>query len=56
MAKVWSNLTELRNDIAHCGMNDRPQTAANLKQKVLKLYPELEKIAKELLPRSESVE
>jgi CRISPR-associated Csx2 family protein len=54
LAKVWSKMTELRNDIAHCGMNRQPQTAANLKEKAKSLYPELEKIGKQLLPQQEA--
>jgi hypothetical protein len=42
-------MTELRNDIAHVGMNSKPKTAAKLKQKAASLYPELEKIRQALL-------
>jgi CRISPR-associated DxTHG motif protein len=44
LAKVWSQMTELRNDIAHVGMNTQPNTAAKLQQKALSLYPKLEEI------------
>lgn len=50
LASVWSQMTELRNDIAHCGMNNQPQTARCLKKKAESLYPKLETISKELLP------
>lgn len=53
LVKVWSQMTELRNDIAHCGMNRQPQTATKLKEKTVLLYPKLEKIGKELLPQQE---
>ncbi len=49
LAKVWGQMTELRNDIAHVGMNPKPKTAANLKQKAVLLYPELEKIGQMIL-------
>jgi len=44
LAKVWSQMTELRNDIAHVGMNTQPNTAAKLQQKAVSLYPKLEEI------------
>jgi CRISPR-associated DxTHG motif protein len=56
LVKVWSQMTELRNDIAHCGMNRQPQTAAKLKEKTVLLYPKLEKIGNELLPQQETGE
>ena len=37
LASVWSKITQLRNDIAHCGMNLEPQDAAELKKKALSL-------------------
>lgn len=54
LVKVWSQMTELRNDIAHCGMNRQPQTATKLKEKTVLLYPKLEKIGNELLPQQEN--
>jgi len=53
LAKVWCQMTELRNDIAHVGMNLRPQTAAKLKEKAGSLYPELEKIGQRILSQQE---
>ncbi|MDZ7950628.1 TIGR02221 family CRISPR-associated protein [Nostoc sp. DedQUE09] len=50
LLKVWSQMAELRNDIAHVGMNLNPQPALKLKEKALSLYPQLQKIAEELLP------
>lgn len=49
LVKLWSQIIELRNDIAHCGMNRQPQTAAKLQAKAVSLYPKLEKIANALL-------
>lgn len=56
LVTVWSKMTELRNDIAHVGMNLAPKTAANLKQKALSLYPQLENIGKALLPQRETMD
>lgn len=50
LAIFWSQTTELRNDIAHVGMRINPQTALKLKEKVVSLYPQLQKFAQELLP------
>lgn len=44
LAKVWSQMTELRNDIAHVGMNLQPNNAAKLKKQAVSLYPKLEEI------------
>ncbi len=41
LVKVWSQLAELRNDIAHVGMKISPKPAALLKQKVEAIYPQL---------------
>jgi hypothetical protein len=43
LASVWSQMTELRNDIAHCGMNNQPQDAAKLK-KSSSLSPKLKQL------------
>ncbi|MBE9095867.1 TIGR02221 family CRISPR-associated protein [Tychonema sp. LEGE 07203] len=51
LASVWSKITQLRNDIAHCGMNLEPQDATNLKQKASSLYPRLQKLGESLLPQ-----
>jgi CRISPR-associated DxTHG motif protein len=50
LVNVWSQMTELRNDIAHVGMRLKPATALKLKQKVVSLYPQLQIFARELLP------
>ncbi|MEH2409437.1 TIGR02221 family CRISPR-associated protein [Nostoc sp.] len=51
LVKTWSQMTELRNDIAHVGMNLNPQSALKLKQKTVSLYPQLEKLGQQLLPQ-----
>ncbi|MEP6519618.1 TIGR02221 family CRISPR-associated protein [Microcoleus vaginatus] len=51
LASVWSKMTELRNDIAHVGMNLKPQAAAKLKKKASSLYPRLKKLGESLLPQ-----
>ena len=51
LASVWSKMTELRNDIAHVGMNLKPQDAAKLKKKASSLYPRLKKLGESLLPQ-----
>ncbi|MEH2379888.1 MAG: TIGR02221 family CRISPR-associated protein [Nostoc sp.] len=56
LVKVWSQMTELRNDIAHVGMNLNPKTALKLKQKVESLYPQLEKLGQQLLPERTTTE
>lgn len=50
LASVWSQMAKLRNDIAHCGMNNQPETAASIKKKVLSLSPKFKTISEELLP------
>ncbi len=50
LVKIWSQMTELRNDIAHVGMNLQPQAAGKLQQKAASLYPGLLEIAEKLLP------
>ncbi|MDI9635365.1 TIGR02221 family CRISPR-associated protein [Kamptonema cortianum] len=49
IAKVWGKMTELRNDIAHVGMNRDPKTAAKLKQNAVLLHEQLQKLAENLL-------
>ncbi|MBR8832958.1 MAG: TIGR02221 family CRISPR-associated protein [Stigonema ocellatum SAG 48.90 = DSM 106950] len=50
LAKLWGQIRELRNDIAHVGMNLDPKSAAKLKQKTELLYPRLQEISHALLP------
>lgn len=49
LASVWNQMTELRNDIAHVGMNLKPQDAAKLKKKASSLYPRVQKLGESLL-------
>jgi len=49
LASVWNQMTQLRNDIAHVGMNLKPQDAAKLKKKASSLYPRLQKLGESLL-------
>ncbi len=51
IVKLWSQLTEIRNDIAHVGMRENALPALRLRSKVEKFYPELVKVARELLPK-----
>ncbi len=46
----WQQITELRNDIAHVGMNPNPKTAQQLKDSFERIYPFLPELAKSLLP------
>jgi hypothetical protein len=46
---TWSRLTDLRNDLAHVGMNDAPQSAARLGRAMEALYPALDELASVLL-------
>ncbi|MBW4597847.1 MAG: hypothetical protein KME46_34320 [Brasilonema angustatum HA4187-MV1] len=50
LARLWGAMTEIRNDIAHVGMNTQPQAASKLKQKVESFYPRLLELGKKLLP------
>ncbi|AHJ29709.1 TIGR02221 family CRISPR-associated protein [Nodularia spumigena CS-584] len=56
LVKVWSQMTLLRNDIAHVGMNLNPQPAFKLKEKAVSLYPLLQKLGQELLPERTVIE
>lgn len=51
---IWSRMTEIRNDIAHVGMNLNPSEANSLKNSAISIYPSLEEIAQQLLPLSEN--
>ncbi len=46
---VWSRLRDLRNDLAHVGMNDRATTAARLCREADDAYPLLHELAVVLL-------
>ncbi|MDF5722105.1 MAG: TIGR02221 family CRISPR-associated protein [Rhizonema sp. PD37] len=56
LVNVWEQITELRNDIAHCGMNPSPKKAANLRENFEKIYPQLQSLAQLLLPPQEKTE
>lgn len=47
VVKIWSQLGELRNDIAHVGMKISPKPATLLKQKVEAIYPQLMLLAQQ---------
>ncbi len=49
IGKVWSKLTQLRNDLAHVGMNLKPKLAEQLRKDIKKLYPQLEVLGEQLL-------
>lgn len=51
LADLWNKMTQLRNDIAHCGMNPSPTKAAKLKQNFENIYPKLPELAQLLLPQ-----
>jgi len=51
LADLWNKMTQLRNDIAHCGMNPSPTKAAKLKQNFENVYPQLPELAQLLLPQ-----
>ncbi len=46
----WQQITELRNDIAHVGMNPTPKKAKQLKDSFERIYTFLPEFAKLLLP------
>jgi hypothetical protein len=48
IGKVWVKLTELRNDIAHVGMNLRPKKADKLRREAQDILPRLKTLAKSL--------
>lgn len=45
LADLWEKIRNLRNDLAHCGMNKSPSPAKKLRQNALDIYPTLQKIA-----------
>ncbi|MBN3873706.1 TIGR02221 family CRISPR-associated protein [Nostoc sp. JL33] len=56
LIKIWSQMAQLRNDIAHVGMNLKPETAANLKKRTKLIYPQLQKLGQQLLPQRTTTE
>ncbi|WRH67241.1 MAG: TIGR02221 family CRISPR-associated protein [Planktothrix sp. GU0601_MAG3] len=49
LVEIWSKMTELRNDIAHVGMNLNPQSAENIKKQAINLYPKIKAIGESML-------
>lgn len=49
LVAAWSKLRDLRNDLAHVGMNENPQSAEKLCRAMNKLYPDLDELAAALL-------
>jgi CRISPR-associated DxTHG motif protein len=49
LASLWEQMRELRNDIAHVGMNRAPKSAGNLKKTAKKLCQKLNDIGRALL-------
>ena len=45
ICSLWSQVTDLRNDIAHVGMNIQPEKAVVLKSKIENLFSSLEELA-----------
>lgn len=49
LVAAWSRLRNLRNDLAHVGMNENPQSAEKLCRAMSKLHPDLDELAAALL-------
>jgi hypothetical protein len=52
---VWDKLTDLRNDIAHVGMNRSPKVAEKLRKEANDLYPRLKALGQRLLDTEEAL-
>ena len=48
VGKLWDKLSELRNDIAHVGMNPTPKKADKLRKEAQDIYPRFRKLAEAL--------
>ncbi|MBE7471276.1 MAG: TIGR02221 family CRISPR-associated protein [Anaerolineae bacterium] len=48
IGKLWDKLTELRNDIAHVGMNLNPKKADRLRKEAQDIFPRLQTLAESL--------
>jgi hypothetical protein len=44
LAKLWDQLTHLRNDVAHCAMNDSPASSKSINDKARKISQSLEEL------------
>ena len=49
IGKLWGDLANLRNDIAHVGMKTTPRSAARLRKNAQTIYPELEDLADRII-------
>jgi len=49
ICNLWDQMTQLRNDIAHVGMNRDPRPAQKLQKSAQLIYPDLVKMAETLL-------
>lgn len=54
LGKLWDELTSLRNDIAHVGMNLAPSPAISLRKRAETIFPRLQALAEmmEIIPKS----
>jgi hypothetical protein len=43
-AELWGRLTDLRNDVAHCAMNDSPAPADSINERAKQLVQRLERL------------
>ncbi len=48
LTSIWGRLRDLRNDIAHVGMNERPKEASKLCRDMVDIYPLLEALTEGL--------
>ncbi len=49
IGQLWGELTQLRNDIAHVGMQPKPRSAESLRKNAVVLYPRLERLGEVIL-------
>lgn len=56
LASVWNKMRDIRNDIAHVGMNEDPKPAAVLCDQMAAIYPKLEELAQALLEKDSPAE
>lgn len=56
LSATWNTLRNMRNDLAHVGMNERPKSAEKLQRAMDQLYPALAELAAELLDADPSAE
>ena len=53
LGQLWNKLTQLRNDLAHVGMNLNPKPAEKLARDAHELYPRLQEVGRLLLANHE---